>query len=97
MGICHTCFLVKFPKVQKSFFTERLWTATSGSSKSENILQNSYSEIAAIYKVEHVALHVYWTFSRPSVRLSVRPSVCPSLSFLKIGSLFFFDIVHDDS
>ena len=25
------------------------------------------------------------------------PSVCPSLSFLKIGSLVFSDIVHDDS
>ena len=31
--------------------------------------------------------------SRPSIRLSVRPS----LSFLKIGSLVFSDIVHDDS
>ena len=36
-----------------------------------------------------------------SIRLSVRPSVhpfvCPSLSFLKIGSFVFSDIVHDDS
>ena len=31
------------------------------------------------------------------VRLSVRPSVRPSLSFLKIGLLLFSDIVHDDS
>ena len=31
------------------------------------------------------------------VRLSVCPSVLPSLSFLKIGSLVFSDIVHDDS
>ena len=36
------------------------------------------------------------------VRLSICPfsvclSVCPSLSFLKIGSLVFSDIVHDDS
>ena len=32
------------------------------------------------------------------VRLSVCPSVRqPSLSFLKIGSLVFSDIVHDDS
>ena len=36
------------------------------------------------------------------IRLSIRPfsvclSVCPSLSFLKIGSLVFSDIVHDDS
>ena len=28
---------------------------------------------------------------------SVRPSVRPSLSFLKIGPLVFSDIVHDDS
>ena len=28
---------------------------------------------------------------------SVRPSVRPSLNFLKIISLFFSDIVHDDS
>ena len=28
---------------------------------------------------------------------SVGPSVCPSLSFLKIGSSVFSDIVHDDS
>ena len=27
----------------------------------------------------------------------VRPSVCPSLSFLKVGSLVCSDIVHDDS
>ena len=33
-----------------------------------------------------------------SVRLSVCPSVLrPSLSFLKIGSLFFSDIIHDAS
>ena len=31
---------------------------------------------------------------RPSVRCT---SVCPSLSFLKIGPLDFSDIVHDDS
>ena len=31
------------------------------------------------------------------VRLSVCPSVRASLSFLKIGSLVFSDIVHDDS
>ena len=30
-------------------------------------------------------------------RLSVHPSVCPSLSFFNIGSLFFFDNIHDDS
>ena len=29
--------------------------------------------------------------------LFVCPSVCPSLTFLKIGSLVFSDIVHDDS
>ena len=28
---------------------------------------------------------------------SICPSVCPSLSFLKIGSLAFSDIVHNDS
>ena len=32
----------------------------------------------------------------PSVRLSARLSVRPSLSFLKIGSLVLSDIVHDD-
>ena len=31
------------------------------------------------------------------VLLSVCPSVCPSLSFLKIVSLVFPDVVHDDS
>ena len=31
------------------------------------------------------------------VRLSIRPSVHLSLGFLKIGSLVFSDIVHDDS
>ena len=31
------------------------------------------------------------------VHLSVHPSVRPSLSFLKIESLVFSDIVHDDS
>ena len=31
------------------------------------------------------------------IRLSVRLSVRPSLSFLKIGILVFSDIVHDDS
>ena len=35
---------------------------------------------------------------RPMKTLSsVNPSVRPSLSFLKIGSLVFFDIVHHDS
>ena len=33
----------------------------------------------------------------PSVPLSVPQSVPPSLSFLKIGSLVFAEIVHDDS
>ena len=37
------------------------------------------------------------TLVRQSVCLSVRPSVRPSLSFLKIGSLVFSNIVHDDS
>ena len=40
---------------------------------------------------------VLWNHSHPSVRLSVSPSLRPSLSFLKIGSLVFSDIVHDDS
>ena len=30
------------------------------------------------------------------VRLSIRLSVRPSLNFLKIGSLLFSDIVHDE-
>ena len=34
--------------------------------------------------------------SLSSICLSVRPSVRPSLSFLKIGSLDCSDIVHDD-
>ena len=33
----------------------------------------------------------------PSVCLSVRSSIRPSLDFLKIGSLVFSDILHDDS
>ena len=36
-------------------------------------------------------------YVRLFVRLSVCPSVRASLSFLKIGSLVFSDIVHDDS
>ena len=32
-----------------------------------------------------------------SARLSVRPFIRPSLTFLKIGSLDFSDVVHDDS
>ena len=32
-----------------------------------------------------------------SGRLSICPSICPSLSFLKIRSVIFNDIVHDDS
>ena len=35
--------------------------------------------------------------SLSSVCPSVRPSVCPSLSFLKIRSLVVSDILHDDS
>ena len=31
------------------------------------------------------------------VSLSVCPSICPLLTFIKIGSLFFSDFVHDDS
>ena len=50
-------------------------------------------------------IHKYWTLdiSRTAsceialVNLFVRLSVHPSLSFLKIGSLVFFDIVHDAS
>ena len=37
------------------------------------------------------------TLVRPSVCLSVCSSVRPSLVFLKIGSLGFSDILHDDS
>ena len=50
----------------------------------------------AIYEITLVRLPVC-----PSVRLSVCPSVRlfvrPALNFLKIESLVFFDIVHDDS
>ena len=31
------------------------------------------------------------------IRVSVCPSVCPSLIFLKIGSLVFSDMINDDS
>ena len=37
------------------------------------------------------------SFETTLVRLSVRPSLRPSLSFLKIVSLVFSDIVHGDS
>ena len=37
------------------------------------------------------------SLSSISLRLSVRPSVRLSLSFFKIGSLVFSDIVHYDS
>ena len=37
------------------------------------------------------------TLVRQSVCVSACPPVCPSLSFLKIGSLVFSDIVHDYS
>ena len=37
------------------------------------------------------------SLSSISLRLSVRPSVRLSLSFFKIGSLAFSDIVHYDS
>ena len=42
---------------------------------------------------------ILWNHSSPSVsvHLSVRPFVCLSLNFLKIGSLDFPDIVHNDS
>ena len=36
---------------------------------------------------------ILWNHPRPSVR----PSVSPSLSFVKIGWLVFSGIVHDDS
>ena len=35
---------------------------------------------------------VFWNHCRPSVR----PSVRPRLSFLKIGLFVFSDIIHDD-
>ena len=35
--------------------------------------------------------------SLSSVCVSVRPSIRPAISFLKIGSLVFSDIVRDDS
>ena len=43
---------------------------------------------AASYKITLVHLSVW---------LSIHQSVCPSLSFLKDGSLVFSDIVHGDS
>ena len=52
-----------------------------------------------------MALLKYWmldvsrtaSFDEITLVSSVRPSVCLSLSFLKIGSLDFSDILHDDS
>ena len=41
--------------------------------------------------------HYDITLVRPSVLLSVYPSVCPWLSFLKIRSLVFSDIAHADN
>ena len=40
-------------------------------------------------------LDVIWTATY-EITL-VRLSICPSLSFLKIGSLVFSDVVHGDS
>ena len=40
---------------------------------------------------------ILWNHSRPSVPLSIYPSFCLSLNFLKIGWIIFSDIVHDDS
>ena len=37
------------------------------------------------------------TLVRLSVPLSVCPSARPSLSFLKIGSIVFSDVVHDEN
>ena len=40
---------------------------------------------------------ILWNHSRPSVPLSIYPSFCLSLNFVKIGSIIFSDIVRDDS
>ena len=61
-------------------------------------------------RIKHVffvfmALLKYWmldvsrtaSFDEITLVSSVHPSVCLSLSFLKIGSLDFSDILHDDS
>ena len=51
-----------------------------------------------VFSVGHLTL-VGWSPMKSllSVCLSVCPSSSPSLIFLKIGSLVFSDIVHDDS
>ena len=55
-----------------------------------------YSEIGKLVRyLLHVKKHPMKSLL--SVRLSICPSVHPSQSFLKIRSLVFFDIVHDDS
>ena len=53
----------------------------------------------ALDKVWHKVLMLdAWRWRTASYQITlVRPYVCPSLNFLKIGSLGFFDIVHDDS
>ena len=50
-------------------------------------------------KVWHKVLMLdAWRWRTASYQITlVRPYVCPSLNFLKIGSLGFSDIVHDDS
>ena len=56
------------------------------------------SKLAIDVCISYWTLDVSWT---ASYEITLCPfvclSVCPSLNFLKIGSLVFSDIVHDDS
>ena len=77
------------------------WSTPKFSYETTICLERDLAWLQIIFYVRQSTLSRTASYKITLVRLSVCPSVCPSvrpsLSFLKIKSLVFSDIVHDDS
>ena len=77
------------------------WSTPKFSYETTIRLERDLAWLQIIFYVRQSTLSRTASYKITLVRLSVCPSVCPSvrpsLSFLKIKSLVFSDIVHDDS